>query len=365
MPLCRPLVHYDGGMNTPSIRTDRKLPAIPSFDLVSRLPLLLFALMAAFDGLVVQRQVGADQDAERLKVGRLDFEDTGYEIHIIDPGVGPVATYTPDSNGRPVWSALYSPGGNRLTRGYPMLPAVAPEKKDHPHHRGLWFGHGEVNDVDFWADVHNDGRIEQTEIKVDRTDADQPRVRTANQWFDPDGNPVCSDQREFTFTRHDDDTYVMDVTVHWRAGDSPVHLGDTKEGLFGLRVSGLIKEDANLGGRIQTAEGLSGTEAWGRHAAWADYTGPIHSSPASPRHGVTILDHPDNFNQPPRWHIRTYGLMAANPRGEKHFTGQPGEGGNVIHPGETLTFKYRLLLHAGDLDRPQTETFMKDWSGQK
>ena len=42
---------------------------------------------------------------------------------------------------------VLAPGGVPVTRGYPMDPRPD-EERDHPHHRSLWFAHGDVNDAD-------------------------------------------------------------------------------------------------------------------------------------------------------------------------------------------------------------------------
>ena len=35
--------------------------------------------------------------------------------------------------------------------------------------------------------------------------------------------------------------------------------------------------------------------------------------------GIAIMSHPKSFRPTPRWHVRTYGLFAANPFGQKDF----------------------------------------------
>jgi hypothetical protein len=53
--------------------------------------------------------------------------------------------------------------------------------------------------------------------------------------------------------------------------------------------------------------------------------------------------------------VRTYGLFAANPFGKKDFTGnKDGPDGSVkdgsatVEPGQSLVFRYRVILHEGD-----------------
>src|ERR1700754_1456558 len=51
---------------------------------------------------------------------------------------------------KPYLHPLLAGSGKQVRRSYPMAN-VPGESKDHPHHRGLWFSHGDVNGWDFWA----------------------------------------------------------------------------------------------------------------------------------------------------------------------------------------------------------------------
>jgi hypothetical protein len=47
--------------------------------------------------------------------------------------------------------------------------------------------------------------------------------------------------------------------------------------------------------------------------------------------------------------VRTYGLFAANPFGVSHFVGDKEmTDGTRIKQGESLIFRYRVILHEGD-----------------
>ena len=50
---------------------------------------------------------------------------------------------------KPVLYPLMAANELRVTRGFPISPNPG-ERIDHPHHYGLWFNHGDVNDVDYW-----------------------------------------------------------------------------------------------------------------------------------------------------------------------------------------------------------------------
>ncbi len=61
------------------------------------------------------------------------------------------------------------------------------------------------------------------------------------------------------------------------------------------------------------------------------------------------MNHPSSFRFPTYWHVRTYGLFAANPFGWHHFRGSDDQdGSHTLAPGESITFSYRFLFHKGD-----------------
>jgi hypothetical protein len=96
------------------------------------------------------------------------------------------------------------------------------------------------------------------------------------------------------------------------------------------------------------AEGVVDTDAWGKASPWVDYTGPIGDETL----GVAILNHPSSFRYPTTWHVRDYGLFAANPFGYRDFK-YADSGTHTIAPGESIELRYRVILHEGDTDGAQ------------
>jgi hypothetical protein len=115
----------------------------------------------------------------------------------------------------------------------------------------------------------------------------------------------------------------------------------------------LRREDKSRGdGRIVNARGERDDAAWGKRAEWCDYSGPV----AGRTYGVAILDHPSNPRYPTWWHVRDYGLFAANPFGVHDFEKRSkGTGDLVVPPGNPVTFRYRVLLHRGDAASARVE----------
>ncbi|MCI0360717.1 MAG: PmoA family protein, partial [Planctomycetaceae bacterium] len=168
-------------------------------------------------------------------------------------------------------------------------------------------------------------------------------IVTRNEWIGPDGGKVLADERTLRLGAEADSRWIdFDVTLSALADE--VKFGDTKEGSFGLRIAESMRTDRKMGGKIITSEGLEDDKAWGKPAAWVDYHGPVQGETL----GIAILNHPSSFRYPTGWHVRTYGLFAANPFGEGDFRGEKVETAHVMKRGESLTLRYRVIFHKGD-----------------
>ncbi|AGA30928.1 DUF6807 domain-containing protein [Singulisphaera acidiphila] len=267
----------------------------------------------------------------------------------IAAGGKPFATYLSGDPFKPYYFPVIGPTGASFTRAYPMKQ-VQGEDEDHPHQRSLFFTHGNVNGFDFWAaDTKNKpnpkfGSIKETARTIVHNGALAAVLRTTDDWVGPNGKKVLEDERVVAFYSLGKNR-VIDFDVTLKATDGPVTFGDTKEGMFGLRVASSmdVKSKTNSGGKIVNAEGLTDDSAWGKASPWVDYTGPVEGKTV----GIAILNHPDSFRYPTTWHVRTYGLFAANPFGWHDF-GQPRSGEHVLPNGESIRFRYRIILHSGD-----------------
>ena len=107
----------------------------------------------------------------------------------------------------------------------------------------------------------------------------------------------------------------------------------------------LIKDGKPGAGHSVNSEGVRDVAAWGKRAKWVDYYGPVNGQIV----GIAIFDHPSNPRHPTWWHVRDYGLFAANPFGVHDFEGKPAGTGKLVVPADTsITFRYRFLYHRGD-----------------
>ena len=301
----------------------------------------LAASGSAFAGSPDKPALGGGGGLSTAKPGTgVELIEHGRRIEVLVDGKL-VTEYIPDDGPKPYYFPLVGPSGSAMTRAFPMKK-VEGEKYDHPHHRSLWFTHGSVNKVDFWSELPGHGRIVETSRPTATGGPDVGTIRTTDDWIGPDGKKVCEDERVVRiYTTKKDRVIDFDATL--KATEGPVTFGDTKEGMFGLRVSSSMDVTAKKGGKIVNAEGVEDKDAWGKASPWVDYTGPVEGKTV----GVAILNHPSSFRYPTTWHVRDYGLFAANPFGWHDF-GQKITGEYVLPKGESISFRYRVILHDGD-----------------
>jgi hypothetical protein len=248
---------------------------------------------------------------------------------------------------KPYLHPLTTAGGKRITRAFPMEQAAG-ETHDHPHHRGLWFTHGDVNGFDFWMNEKSTqngkkGVIANARIVKLSEGRKQGLISFTADWQSPQGQTLLKEKRFMTFYAGKEER-VIDLDVTFTAVEK-VTFGDTKEGFFALRLRDELSESKGTG-TLVNAEGKSTMkQVWGARSPWVDYSGQLENEAV----GVAIFDHPSNPKHPTYWHARDYGLFAANPFGEHDFLNDKSRDGSVtLNPGQSLRFRFRVLIHSGD-----------------
>ena len=246
---------------------------------------------------------------------------------------------------RPFLYPVIGPAGKRMTRAYPMDKDVPGEKTDHVHHRSIWIAHGDLNGVDGWSEERGHGRTIHREFVETSSGPVFARITTMNGWVGPNDAKVLEEMRSITVYDMPENRRLLDLSVAFRATEGDVTFGDTKEGgIIAIRVA--TSMDGDRGGVISNAYGgVTEVETWGKRAHWCDYSGPVGGSAA----GIAIFDTPGNFRYPTYWHVRDYGLFAANPFALSAYHNDPRRDGSQTLPsGDTLVFRYRVYIHDGD-----------------
>lgn len=274
----------------------------------------------------------------------------------------PFAEYLIRSGHQPVLWPIVGPTGKAVTRSYPLGPRGKSEMEDHVHHRSLWFSHGDVNGYDFWLEPPEGEttEIRHREFVKLETGKRSGTIVTRNEWV-AGGKTQCEDVRTLLFGAEDHSRWI-DFTIKLLATNGPVTFGDTKEGTFSVRVAGTMKVDPPGKGKIVNSRGEQDQAAWGRPAEWVDYRGPV----AGDQLGIAIFSHPSNFRHPTKWHVRKYGLFAANPFGEHDFpSGKPQQGATTLAAGDVLTLRYFVLIHNEDVDENELRQVFERFSDSK
>lgn len=250
-----------------------------------------------------------------------------------------------------------SASGKIVSRMFPMEKREG-EITDHPHHRGLWYGHGNINGIDFWAnDVAYQGRMknlgDEKLLKVlgTKSGKNEGSLKILLAWNDTQGKTLVEETREMVF-RKVDRSIIIDTDLQLKAL-TDVKFGDTKEGTFALRMAPEFelaggKKTPALpvrSGRMINSNGVEGKAIWGKRASWVDYSAMVDGE----KIGVAIFDNPANPRYPTYWHARDYGLFAANPFGvHDYLNDKTKDGSMTMKPGETTRFRYRIVIHPGD-----------------
>lgn len=208
----------------------------------------------------------------------------------------------------PVVHPLCAPHGASVVRGFPIAPGPRDES-DHPHHRGLWFAHGDVDGADFW---HSDAC--RVEVRSHAVEGDTLRFEA--EWL-ADGKPIARERRTMRFLATAL-SHRVEIDLELASVGEAVVLGDTKEGSLALRLAPELRVDgSHARGRLENAEGLRDAACWGRPSAWCLAEGPLDGRLVR----VTMRDRAPDAARPVRWHARNYGLLAANVAGRRAFDG--------------------------------------------
>jgi hypothetical protein len=299
---------------------------------------------------------------------------------VVEIGGKPFATYYYGANSpKPYMSPLRSAQGTVVTRGFPMRTDIPGEHRDHPHHRALFFAHGDINGIDFWGEGPPTKTAQTAGGVYYPTAGELPTGRTVFRKLDevkssgsrgtlqaefdlvgPEGKALGSELQKYTFAG-DASTRIVDCSFTLTADKGvPLKIVDTKEGTFAIRVvNGLTK----AGLKMVNSEGKVGeAEIWGKRANWVDYSGAVDGESL----GIAIFDNPANIKHPTYWHARDYGLFAANPFGEHDFYNDPKRDGSVtIAQGDSLTLTYRVIIHHGDAAEARIAAAYQEYSGGK
>ena len=283
---------------------------------------------------------GSASAADPLRIERGDGRLTVYHRD------GPLVMYVYKDAGilRPYFAEVHSLTGRRITRAHPPKD---PEAVDHPTmHPGIWLGFGALGSGDFWR---NKGRVEHVAFVDEPRAVDETVTFRVKQRYVADGKTVCEEVCHHAI-RVREEGWWLKYDSELRADPKAV-FGDQEEMGLGIRMTQALCVKGGQG-RIQNDAGdVNEAGIWGKPARWCDYGGVVGGR----RLGAVLVPHPEN-PWTSRFHVRDYGLMVANPLGQKAFKVDfPTI--RTIDPAEPLRLRFDVfvydVLEGSELDLPE------------
>jgi len=243
---------------------------------------------------------------------------------------------------KPYIAPLCTPSGLVLTR-----PVDEHNVKDHPHHQGLFLAYGKVNNLDFWGNRGQTFQIRHVQFIDKSISQDGLTIDIALEWINAQGQAILQEQRTLLFT-----AFEGGYKIHFRSclkACSEVMLGDTKEGFLAIRVADWFREKGGCG-LFYSSTGKQGAAAiWGTREEWVCLVGYQDHKQI----GLAIRNDPASCHYPAYWHVRDYGLFAANPLGQLEFqtarkAHNPVSRTISLNPGQQTAFIFDIMVYEHD-----------------
>jgi hypothetical protein len=245
---------------------------------------------------------------------------------------------------RPFWYPIAGPEGRSLTRmGHPRDP------QSHSHHNSVWISHNDVDGVSFWADRGSLplGRIVHQAIDEFEDGPDRAWMLTRNAWQGPDGKQLLRERRRAAVRPRADNQWLLLIDLQLETpGVKPVVFGQTPFGLIGVRMAKTVGVHDGGGRMLNSAGQINEQQLFRQPARWVDYSGSVTNAV---RGGIALLDHPQNPDHPPPFHVRDDGWMSPCLTLNRPLS---------VEPGQPLRLRYALWVHA---DVPAAEQVERQW----
>ncbi|WP_295673198.1 PmoA family protein [uncultured Mucilaginibacter sp.] len=314
--------------------------------------------------------IASSSFAQKKEVVKVIKSSSENRVDILIGGQPFTSLLYPDSLEKPVLYPIHAANGTVVTRGFP-LESRPGEPTDHPHHIGLWFNFENVNGLDFWNNSYAIpankkslyGWVRTDRIIETKSGSTGILAYHAN-WVNQKKQVLMEETTRFEFSGSANQRIIDRFTT--LNADTDIAFNDAKDGMLGLRLAHELQIPTNedqqftdnkgnvtmvkggtdhiANGNYLTSAGKTGNDAWSTRGVWCKVFGKMGADSV----GIVIIDHPKNPNYPTFWHARGYGLFAANPLGEKVFTNGKSSLNLKLKKGESVTFRYRIVISSGD-----------------
>ena len=327
-------------------------------------PGVFFILVFMTYGMIMNAQ---SSKANGVKLVRVDDK---HKVDVFINGSLFTSYQYPENIEKTFLFPVYAPDGSVITRGYPIEPRKG-ERVDHPHHIGIWFNHGNVNGLDFWNNSSaipankkdSYGHIVHQKI-VKAESGKKGILEVVLNWDDNKGNTLLTENTRYVFSG-DKNSRTIDHISTLTAINGPVTLGETKEGMFAIRVDRAfempskesliftddkgnpttVKATDNTGvtGMYTSSKGLKGDDVWGTRNDWVLLSGIKNNVQIT----MGIFDNPKNLGYPAYAHARGYGLFSINNFGQNSYDPKQEKMSYKIEKGQSVTLYHRFYIQSG------------------
>lgn len=218
----------------------------------------------------------------------------------------------------------------------------------YPHHRSLWFACDRVNGGNYWQEGNERGQIISRGPKIVESNPEKIVIKDYCDWRQPGKSPIIKDEREIIITVPSDSLRIIDFTITLNAL-TDISILKTNHSLFSARMHHTLS--VKSGGSLNNSEGRSGEkETAGMESSWCDYYGE-HFGMVE---GMAIFDSPQNIWYPSKWFTRDYGFFSP--------TNMYWRDGDFLKENESITFKYRVVVHSGTTEQAEIKKLYSQWT---
>ncbi|MHC4388277.1 MAG: DUF6807 domain-containing protein [Planctomycetota bacterium] len=289
---------------------------------------------------------------------RVEFVRGDKRIDVMIEGKHLTSYRYEDSLTKPVLYPVKTPSGVVVNRSFP-LAKVEGESEDHPHHVGVFFTYDRVNEDGFWNNTTSPPQVKHVKVTRMKSGVGKGKLSTVMHWVGKSGKTLLEEKREMIFAAGENE-HVIDFEINLTAQDEKVVFGDTKEGMFAIRVAHWLREKGGSGRYLSSNGDETEENVWAKRARWVLLQGEKDKRTI----GIAILNHPRSVNYPTYWHARRYGLFSANPLGQGDFETRrrlenPQWLNLTLEPGETVEFAFRMIIYEGIRTKEQIEERFK------
>jgi hypothetical protein len=345
---------------------------------ISMVLLIPFSLLTS--GIDIEAQ---STDYQNVKLVRIDDK---HKVEIYVNGTFFTSYQYPENIEKPFLYPVLAPDGSVITRGYPLEPRKG-ERVDHPHQIGIWFNHGNVNGLDFWNNssaIPTDKKDLYGHIvhkKIVKSESGKTGIlEVVMNWYDNKGNTLLRENTKYIFSG-DSNSRTIDHVTTLTAENGPVTIGESKEGLFAIRVDRAFEmpstepvvftddkgnptlitaiDNKGVTGMYTSSQGLKGDAVWGTRNDWVVLSGVKNNVTIS----IGLFDNPKNPGYPAYAHARGYGLFSINNLGQNSYDPKKEKKSLTIEKGRSISFYHRFYVQSGsELTTENANRIFKEFS---